>query len=251
MPNVREWIGDRVVHGIQAHGYSIKNKPFELTIAVPRDKIEDDQFGVYAPMFTEMGVATGAHPDQLVFGALADGLNQLCYDGAPFFSAAHPVLNAAGKAVNQSNIDDSGSGTRWYVFDNSRALKPMIFQQRKAPQFVAKDGATDDNVFDRAEYKYGVDSRGNVGFGFWQLAQTSNKSLTEANLTAAITALTSRKGDYGRPLGIRATTLVVPPTLEFVARELLQPGLVAVSGGGTKNNPLANRLQIVVCPWLT
>lgn len=244
LPSMREWIGERVINGIASSGYTIKNKPFELTIGVPRPSIEDDQYGVYTPLFTEMGRSAAAHPDELVFPALAANGN--CYDGAAFFSSAHPVLNKSGKAVNQSN-DLGGAGTAWYVLDNSRALKPMIFQQRKAANFVAKDRETDDNVFDRNEFRYGIDTRDNVGYGFWQMAVRSGQTLDEAGLTNAVTALTSRTGDYGHPLGFVGTHLLVPPTLEFAATALLKNAFNAA--GAT--NTLAGRLQILVSPWLT
>lgn len=246
LPNVREWLGDRVVHGIQTHGYTIKNKPFELTVAVPKPAIEDDQYGIYTPLMAEMGRAMGAHPDQLVFGLLSTGNTALCYDGAPFFSATHPVINAAGKTVNQSNVDASGNAAWWYVLDTTRSLKPVIFQNRKSPNFVAKTAETDDNVFDRAEFVYGSDRRCNVGFGFWQLAYGSNNTLNAENLKAAIVAMTGRKGDNGRPLGINPNVLVVPSSLEFAAAALLKSALV--NGGET--NELAGRLQIQISPWL-
>jgi phage major head subunit gpT-like protein len=248
LPNVREWVGERVYQGITAHGYTIKNKKFELTISVPRDSIEDDQYGVYTPLFAEMGRSMGAHPDQLVFELLGQGRTAKGYDSAPFFSAAHPVRNKKGNAeVNQSNVSDTGNGTNyWYVLDTTRALKPIIFQSRKAPNFVSKTAETDDNVFDRSEYVYGSDNRCNVGFGFWQLAYSSNKDLTADNLTAVITAMTSRKGDYERPLGINPNVLVVPPAMEFTARALLENALKA--DGGT--NELAKRLTVMVAPWL-
>lgn len=246
LPNVREWVGDRVVHGITSHGYSIRNKPFELTVAVPRDKIEDDQYGVYTPLMAEMGRAMGAHPDQLCYGLLAQGRTEKCYDGQAFFSKTHPVVGANGKEANQANLDDSGAGAYWYVLDASRALKPLIFQNRKAPNFVSKTAETDDNVFDRAEYVYGADRRCNVGFGFWQLAYASNKTLDAAGLKAAIVAMTSRKGDNGRPLGINPTVLVVPPTLEFEARQLLEN---AVNEAGATNE-LKGRLKVQVASWL-
>lgn len=248
LPNVREWIGERVYQGIQAHGYTIRNKPFELTISVPRDKIEDDQYGVYTPLFQEMGRSFGAHPDQLVFELLKNGRTAKGYDGVPFFSATHPVLNKKGNSeVAQSNVSDTGNGTNyWYVLDTTRALKPIIFQNRKSPKFVAKTAETDDNVFDRNEYVYGADSRCNVGFGFWQLAYSSNKDLTADALTAAITAMTSRKGDYDRPLGISPNVLVVPPGMEFIAAKLIKNALT--DGGGT--NELAGRLELMVAPWL-
>lgn len=247
-PNMREWMGDRVIHGITSHGYSIKNKPFELTVAVPRDKIEDDQYGVYTPMMAEMGRAAGAHPDQLVFSLLKDGPSTLCYDGQYFFDTDHPVLGADGTTVaTQSNWDNnSGNGTAWYLLDTSRALKPVIFQDRKKPNFVAKTSETDDNVFDRNEYVYGTDSRCNVGFGFWQLAYGSRKTLDETNLVAAYTAMTERKGDHGRPLGIKPTKLVVPPALEFAARKLVNATTLANGA----DNVMKGLVEVEVSPWL-
>ncbi|MBB1601577.1 Mu-like prophage major head subunit gpT family protein [Variovorax sp. UMC13] len=250
LPNMREWIGDRVVHGIANHGYTIKNKPFELTIGVPRTAIEDDQYGTFSPLFQEMGRSVAAHPDQTIFELLALGRAELGYDKVPFFSAQHPVLNEKGKPVNVSNLDDDGgNGSSWYVMDTSRALKPLIYQNRKSPNFVAKDSETDDNVFDKAEFKYGTDRRGNGGFGFWQLAQASNKELNVENAEAAITAIGARKGDHGRPLGLRASVIVVPSTLEFKAKRLFESATIAVAGG-TEANPLANRLKVIVAPWL-
>lgn len=246
-PSVREWLGDRVVNGAKSHGYTIKNKPFELTVGVPRPAIEDDQYGVYTPMMAEMGSASGAHPDQLVFGALAAGPSQLCYDGQYFFDTDHPVLDAAGVVQSQSNWDNnSGSGTAWFLLDCKRSLKPIIFQQRKAPNFVAKTAETDDNVFHSNEFIYGVDSRCNVGYGFWQLAYGSRKTLDETNLVAAYTAMCERKGDHGRPLGIKPTHLVVPPSLEIAARKLVNATTLANGA----DNVLKGLVEVISVPWL-
>lgn len=246
-PNMREWLGDRVVNGMATHGYTIRNKPFELTVGVPRPAIEDDQFGIYSPMMTEMGRAAAAHPDQLVFNLLKNGPSTLCYDGQNFFDTDHPVIKADGSEETQSNWDNnSGSGTAWYLLDTSRALKPIIFQDRKAPNFVAKTSETDDNVFDRNEYVYGVDSRCNVGFGFWQLAYGSRKALDETNLIAAYTAMCERKGDHGRPLGIKPTVLLVPPSLEFAARKLVNATTLANGA----DNVLKGLVEVKVSPWL-
>lgn len=247
MPNVREWLGDRVVNGALSYGYTVKNKAFELTVGVPRAAIEDDQYGVYTPLMTEMGRAAAAHPDQLVFNLLKAGTSTACYDGQYFFDTDHPVIKADGGTESQSNYDDnSGSGTAWYLLDTSRALKPIIFQDRKKPNFVAKTSETDDNVFDRAEYVYGVDSRCNVGFGFWQLAYGSRKTLDESGLTAAFTAMAERKGDHGRPLGVRPNLLVVPPSLEFAARKLVNATTLANGA----DNVLKGLVEVVSVPWL-
>lgn len=250
LPGLREWLGDRTVHAIGNHGYTIKNKPFELTVGVPRTAIEDDNYGVYTPLMTEMGRAAGAHPDQLVFGLLKDGRSAICFDGQPFFSGSHPVVDAKGKTVTASNISDSGNGTTyWYLLDTSRALKPLIYQSRKAPNFVSLTAETDDNVFNRAEYRYGVDARRNVGFGFWQLAHSSNKPLTMENLKDAITAMRTQTGDHGRPLGIKPTLLVVPAALQFDAKKVLENELIS-DGTTTVSNETRGVVASLVADWL-
>lgn len=250
LPGMREWIGDRHIHGLEAHGYAIKNKSFEATVAVPRTAIEDDTYGVYAPLMTELGRSAGAQPDELVFSLLKAGDNVTCYDGKPFFAEDHMVKDAKGKLVAQKNADLGGAEPTWYVLDTTRAIKPVIFQDRKKPNFVSMVGETDENVFSRANYVYGVDSRNNVGFGFWQMAYASNQALTPENLWAAIQAIGGRKGDGGKPLGLRASMLVVPSNLEAQATKLLTADLLAVAGGGTETNTLKGRLSTLVSPWL-
>ncbi|MCR6661831.1 MAG: Mu-like prophage major head subunit gpT family protein [Luteimonas sp.] len=231
IPSMREWIGDRVVHGLENHGYSIKNKPFELTVGVDRDDIDDDNLGIYSPMMINLGEAVAAQPDELVFSLLKNGISTACYDGQYFFDTDHPVLDDSGNPTTQSNVDSGGSGPYWYLLSTKRFLKPLIFQDRKKPNFVAKVSETDDNVFDRREYVYGVDARRNVGFGFWQMAYASNQALTEENLQAAYNAFTSRKGDHGRPLGLKPDLLVTVPNQKFAAAKILTAAQIA----GTDN----------------
>jgi phage major head subunit gpT-like protein len=222
LPRMREWLGDRVIHGIKTHGYAIRNKSFELTIGVDRDDIEDDNLGQYNPLMKGLGESAAKHPDELVYALLSAGASTLCYDGQFFFDSDHPVLNEDGAPQSQSNWDNnSGSGTPWYVMDLSQVIKPIIFQERKKPKFVSQTAETDENVFNAKRFVYGVDSRCNVGFSLWQLAYGSRKTLDATNLQAAITALESRTGDYGKKLALKATHLVVPSSLKWKAKELL------------------------------
>lgn len=240
MPRMREWIGDRVIANITQHGYSIKNKSFEVTVGVKRDDIEDDNLGIYGPMFKELGISAQEWPDDLIFGLLKSGETELCYDKTPFFNASHP--EGGGVASNFA----TGGGTAWYLLDTSRALKPMIFQQRKAPKLVAKTAETDDNVFDRGEYVYGVDSRGNAGFGFWQMAYKSKLTLDATNFDTAVQAMMSRKNDAGSSLKIMPNLLVVPPSLRAAARTLIEAEKNAA--GATNTNYKA--VDILVAPQL-
>lgn len=245
LPNMREWIGDRVVHAIGQHDYSIKNKDWELTIGVPRNAIDDDQYGIYSPLFEEMGRSVAAHPDQLVWPLLRAGWATPCYDGQNFFDTDHPVLDEDGQTISVANTD-GGAGEPWFLMDLSRAIKPVIYQERKKPQFVAKTAPTDDNVFNAKEFVYGVDSRAAAGFGLWQLAWGSKQTLNKAAYATARAALQGMKGDHGRPLGLKATHLVVPPSLEGAGLEILN----AERDAQGATNVYRGTAQLIVASWL-
>lgn len=246
MPDVREWIGDRVVQNIAEHDYAIKEKKFELTLGVDRDDIETDNLGHYALLFEQMGESTVTKPERLIWELLKAGFATECYDGQNFFDTDHPVLDEDGEEQSVANTD-GGAGTPWFLLDTSRVIKPILLQVRRDfDQLVAKDKATDDNVFDRNEYVYGVDARMNVGFGFWQQAWGSRQELNAANYAAARAALSSMKGDYGRPLGIKPNLLVVPPELESKGLKLLN----SENAAGGETNEWKGTAELLVVPWL-
>lgn len=244
IPGMREWIGEREVNNLIGSDYTIKNKPFELTVGVPVQAIEDDKLGIYRPSVEMLGQSAAYHPDELTFGVLKNGFTQKCSDGQPFFSREHRVgkgkeekvysnagteklsmdayiearvaimslTNSAGiplnlvpdllvvppaleKDANDILVADLLNGTRntmqgtakvltapqlagndsaWYLLCTKRPIKPLIFQERKKPKFVSKTKLEDDNVFFENQYLYGVDYRGNAGYGFWQMAYGSD-----------------------------------------------------------------------------
>jgi len=240
----REWIGDRQIQNLKAHDYSIKNKTFENTVGVPREDIEDDQYGVYTPLVQQLGQDAALHPDQLVFQLLVAGDSTLCYDGQYFFDTDHPV----GKQGAEASVSNhgGGAGTPWYLLDTSKVVKPIILQKRRDYQLTSKTDLKDDNVFDRKEYVWGVDARLNVGFGLWQTAYMSKQALDATNYGAARAAMMSFKSDAGQPLAITPKLLLVPPSLEKAALELTQAERLANGA----DNVYRNSAEVLVCPWL-
>ncbi|MDX9860892.1 MAG: Mu-like prophage major head subunit gpT family protein [Rhodospirillales bacterium] len=245
VPNIREWIGDRVVQNLMAHSYAIKNKDWELTLGVDRNDIADDNLGIYTPLFAEMGRSVAAHPDQLVFEMMKAGFATTCYDGQYFFDTDHPVLDENGVAQSVANTD-GGAGSPWFLIDDSRALKPIIFQERKSFQFVALDKEDDPNVFWKKQFVYGSDGRDNVGLGFWQFAWGSKQTLDAAHYATARAAISGMKGDYGRPLGLTPKLLVVGPSLESAGRKLLN----SENAAGGETNEWKGTAELIVVPWL-
>jgi phage major head subunit gpT-like protein len=246
-PAFREWIGDRVINSMQAHGYQITNKTFESTVGVDREDIEDDELGIYSPLIQEMGRMAEIQPDELVYGLLSAGTSTLCYDGQNFFDTDHPVFPEAdgtGTAESVANYVD-GTEPAWYLLDTSRAIKPIILQNRRQPAFTNMTKMDDEQVFTSNVFRFGVDCRRNVGFGLWQLAFCSKQELNADNLWAGITAMREYTADGGRKLGVKPNLLVVPAALEKVATRMLERELESNS-----TNELKGKLELVVADYL-
>ncbi len=136
------------------------------------------------------------------------------------------------------------------MLDTSRAIKPIIYQQRIPYDLTRLDRDADPNVFFKDEYIYGTRGRSNAGFGLWQLAYASKAELTPANYEAARVAMMTMKGDEGRLLGIKPNVLVVPPGLEGAAMRLLNNGTRIEVVGGTPV-PIQNEWKDTAKPIVT
>lgn len=239
---LREWVGDKVISNLVAHGFSITNRTFENTVAVPREDIEDDRVGVYSGAFKLLGQDAALHPDELVFELLRNGTTQACYDGQYFFDTDHPLNPEDPSAGSIANVDvtNPGDAVTWVLLDTTKVIKPFIFQKRKDYTFIRKDKDEDDNTFFRNEYLYGVEARANAGYGLWQLAYGSNKTLNASSFAAARAAMMGLKAPTGKPLGIVPDLLLVAPGVDEDARKLLNLDTSHYQGAA----------ELIVCPWL-
>jgi len=244
-PQLREWLeGDRVVKQLEAHGFTITNRKFESTVGIRRDDYSDDRYGVFKPMFAEMGALARQHPDTMLFELLANGFTQSAYDQQPYFDHEHPTRDKDGKDTVVSNLQD-GEEPAWFLLDTSRAIKPLIWQVREEYEFQSLMAPNDPHVFMKDEYLYGVRARVNAGFGLWQLAYGSKAELTKENYEAARIAMMTLRDENGRLLGIKPTTLIVSSELEGDGRRLLK----ATNNGG-ETNEWADSADLIVSPYL-
>lgn len=266
----REFLGPRVFQMLEARGYSLINKKFEDSVEVNKDDIEDDTYGVYRPMFEQLGWDAAVHPDKLVFDLIASATTNfdsgtaptdtLCYDNKTFFSKLHPV-GLAGAASAVANIDDGGSGAFWYLLDCSRPIKPFIWQTRSPYTMTRMNALTDEQVFLEQVFRFGVDARVNAGFGLWQLAYASNKDLSDpANYGAVRAAMRAIKTDAGEPFDAltgsspSSTFLVVGPSNETNARQLLNSEFMIGTGASSAVSATAvwkNSATLIVSNRLT
>lgn len=189
IPGMREWVGERVVQNLSDSGYSIKNKDFELTVGVDRNNIEDDNVGLYTPMFQQLGYAVAYSPDEIIFDLLRRGFEERCYDGRTFFAANHPVgkktfSNVSNKkltrteyrtalATMRSQTNEAGRPLRSFLRKPKLLVGPMLEStaiEIVGVQTLPNGGANPD--FNTAEIEVVPEFVGEAA-NFWVLADTS------------------------------------------------------------------------------
>lgn len=70
-------------------------------------------------------------------------------------------------------VPELTSDTQWFLLDTTRPVKPLIYQERKKPEFVEQTDYNADNVFMRKKFLFGAEARAAGGYGFWQMAYGS------------------------------------------------------------------------------
>lgn len=226
LPGLREWIGSRIAHSLSQSQFTITNKKFEETITISRDDIEDDIYGIYAPVAAQMGQDAGQQGDLLVAKAMKAGTTTPTYDNQNFFDVAHPNPNADGVSVGTVANYAAGSYTGWYLIDSKKVLKPFIYQTRVPFSLTTRFNVDDPSVFDNDEFLWGIRGRCNAGFGLWQLAYYSTLELTPTNVVAARTAMASIRRPNGTPMGVTGDTIIVPTSLYPQARKIYEVSLI-------------------------
>lgn len=247
LPGIVEWTGARQLADMGKHGYSIENKTFESSISVSRDNVDDDQIGHYSVVAQNYGDQVAYFPDTLCYPILAAGFSTLCFDGQNYFDTDHPLETTPATTFSNVVGDPStDTGEPWFLIDDTKVLKPVVFQNRRP--FVFKNmNPNEEYTWFNNKYAAGVDGRCNVGFSFPQLAIGSKAALTAENYETAKKQLQKMKKVDGTPIGVRATKLIVGPDNEAAAKKLIARMLI--EGGDT--NIYYNDVEIVVSPLIT
>ena len=249
-PMLKKWTGNRVIENMKNSDYTLKNDSYEATVGVKRADIEDDNLGIYGPMFEQMGESANEHVDINVFAALANGFTALCYDGKPFFAKDHPLYpkeDGTGVATTFSNIVNDTVTTKpaWFLLDTRKAIKPIIYQNRQDARLQSITNPANDTVFMKDEYPYGVDARRAFGYSFPQLAVGCRDDLTEANFNKAYALLEGMMLDGNRKMNTKGSILVVPTSLRSAAEDILEKQNKA----NGESNVNYHRVELLVTPF--
>lgn len=107
VPQMRKWLGPRVIAQVAAHSRQLLNEPYEQTIELDKYDVEDDKVSLFYQGIAMQGAAAGKWPDTTVAAfiswaassQLPDGTPNLGFDGVPLYSTAHPVLGGVEGAA--------------------------------------------------------------------------------------------------------------------------------------------------------
>ncbi|WP_047257997.1 Mu-like prophage major head subunit gpT family protein [Chromobacterium subtsugae] len=101
--------------------------------------------------------------------ALEDIANALMTNERLNDGMANPYRNTATVLCDARLTSD----TAWFLLDTRKPIKPLIYQERKQPEFVQQVTPESDNVFMRKKFRFGAEARAAGGYGFWQMAAGS------------------------------------------------------------------------------
>lgn len=181
IPILRQWIGNRIINAVSTQARTVVNLPFELTDALLKEDVMNDNFGLFSMNLQFMAMQAGKWSDQqianYIVNCAASGAATPVngFDGVPFFSTAHPTLGLVAGSV---------------------------------PNGVT---ATQSNLYVSTALTY------------------ENYRIVRANML-------NLKGKDGQPLYNKPDLLVCGPTLEGVARNIVEADFVAGVNGVTTAN---------------
>jgi len=108
-PQMREWIGGRLVKSLSEYSMSVRNKDWEATLGVFRKDLQRDKTGQLLIKIAEMAESAAGHDEKKLseFIDVADGSTLgTSYDGQYFFDTDHSIGDS-GTINNDITVDIS------------------------------------------------------------------------------------------------------------------------------------------------
>ena len=252
MKGWRKWTYEsaRVSGSLASENFLITNDRFEDSLDLEIDAVKDQAHLDFPKKAGEMAHAYLLLKEQDMANIIKNGETLTCYDGQNLFDTSHliyPNNDKTGTGKATSNIiDKSGSNKDdWYIVCNEKPSdKFMFFQNREDPSLVIdkKDIPEKDVI-----HWYGK-ARHATAPNLWQcIIKVKGADLTEANFIEAKQKMEGLEYHGGLKLGLKATDIIVPHTLQHTARKLLQAPLV---GGGNTNIIPIYGVNVVVSRYI-
>lgn len=248
-PGIAKYQGHRRFGKIDTIKYSVENKEFDAAFEVLLRDIQDDQTGGYDLKPKELAERAKKFPSRWSLKTLGLGTSYTCFDGSAFFANSHVIGTGDNLLTGTGGANSDGLTYKMVFLFHGGPLKPLIYQERKAPAFRTDAGSPQSDMAKLV--KYWIDMEGEAAYGYWwdavhytwtNLPSVTNMHAAYGEIVAAMRgfvlpkSLTSEDGEYiheQTDFNSENCTLVVTPALERVAYQSLNAEWIPVSAGGT------------------
>lgn len=147
LTGMRQWLGPREIKNVATEKLTIVPRSWEDTVGVERDDVEDDNYGVYHPIISQMAVNAANLGSDLVDDLLSKAAAEKWLDGGNFFSTTRKygktsVINNLGTAaLSYDSFNTAYDAMRTYKGHGGQSLrvKPSILIHGPALRTTAAD----------------------------------------------------------------------------------------------------------------
>ena len=149
LKGIHEWVGQRAIEAVNLGKLTVVNRDFENTVTVSRNEIEDDQYGVYAPLIGMMGADAENLWKKLALEALVG--NGEWADGNKFFCSGRKlnperdetITNAVTTAFSKDALETAIAAMRAWTLHGGEPgeVRPdvlVVRRSRRRPSRSAK-----------------------------------------------------------------------------------------------------------------
>lgn len=156
LKGIHEWVNQRTINALDIGKLTVVNRDFENTVTVSRNEIEDDQYGVYAPLIGMMGADAEGLWKKLAMEALvgngdwADGNKFFCSGRKWKADGTYTFTNATTTAFSKAAVEAAIAAMRgWKLAGGESAeVRPDVLLVGPALEGAAKQACEADLVSD-------------------------------------------------------------------------------------------------------
>lgn len=248
-PGISRYKGHRRFGKIDTIKYSVENKEFDAAFEVLLRDIEDDQTGGYEIKPKELADRARIFPGRWSLKLLGQGASSYCFDGTYFFADSHTIGTGDNKLTGTGTANSDSASYKMALLYHGGPLKPLLYQERKAPRFMTDAGTPQSSM--AKQVKYWIDMEGEAAFGYWwdsvlhtwtNLPNVTDMHDAFRRMIAAFRgfvlpkSLDSEDGEYiheQTDFSSANMTLVVTPALEQIAKQAVNAEWIPVTVGAT------------------
>lgn len=146
LSGMREWIGPREVKNLASHKLTIKPRVFEETVAVKREDVEDDQYGLYNSLFQTLAMNAANMPNDITNELITGAASATWLDGAAFFGTTrkygkNTIANKGTAALTYDSFNSAYDAMRAYKGHGGKPLgvKPNLLLHGPALRTTVAD----------------------------------------------------------------------------------------------------------------